>query len=62
MARRSIVLERDVEAGATLTAGDLGFKRPGTGLAPFEADEVIGRRVRRPLQRGAILGREDLEG
>lgn len=62
MARRSIVLERDVEAGATLTAEDLGFKRPGTGIAPFEAGDVVGRRLGRSLQRGAILSREDLDG
>jgi sialic acid synthase SpsE len=60
-ARRSIVLERDVEAGAVLSAEDLGFKRPGTGLAPFELETVVGRRTRRELRRGAILAAEDLE-
>ncbi len=61
-ARRSIVLERAVAAGAPLTAEDLGFKRPGTGIAPSELDRLIGRRAgggRAP--RGTILPTTDLE-
>jgi N,N'-diacetyllegionaminate synthase len=59
-ARRSIVLERDVAAGAALTAADLGFKRPGTGIPPFELDRVLGRIARRDLPRGSLLADEDL--
>ena len=60
-ARRSIVLERDVAAGDSLSADDLGFKRPGTGIAPFELDRVLGRTARRDLRRGSLLAIEDLE-
>jgi N,N'-diacetyllegionaminate synthase len=60
-ARRSIVLERDVPAGVALSAADLGFKRPGTGIAPFELDRVLGRVARRDLRRGSLLAEEDLE-
>jgi len=59
-ARRSIVLERDVSAGAVLTHEDLGFKRPGTGVEPFEEDRVVGMRLRRDRPRGTILSYEDL--
>jgi sialic acid synthase SpsE len=59
-ARRSIVLERDVAAGATLTADDLGFKRPGTGIAPSELASVLGRSLREARPRGSLLTREDL--
>lgn len=59
-ARRSIVLERDVEAGATLTPDDLGFKRPGTGIAPSELAAVLGRRLLRARPRGSLLTFEDL--
>ena len=42
-ARRSIVLERDVRGRrGAIAPDDLGFKRPGTGIAPSEADRVIG--------------------
>jgi sialic acid synthase SpsE len=58
-ARRSIVTERDVEAGAELTLEDLGYKRPGTGIAPARAPELVGRRAARDLPRGTILGESD---
>ena len=61
-ARRSIVLERDVEAGAELSLEDLGFKRPGTGLPPALAPELVGRRMRVSRPRGAVLEAGDLEG
>jgi sialic acid synthase SpsE len=60
-ARRSVVLEHDIAAGQVLSAGDLGFKRPGTGIAPFEADRVVGSRVRADLPRGTVLSAEHLE-
>jgi sialic acid synthase SpsE len=60
-ARRSIVLERDVEAGAVLSADDLGFKRPGSGIPPYEADSVVGRRLREAGRRGLVLSPDLLE-
>jgi N,N'-diacetyllegionaminate synthase len=60
-ARRSVVLERDVAAGEVLCAADLGFKRPGRGIAPFEADRVVGARVRADLPRGTVLTYQALE-
>jgi N,N'-diacetyllegionaminate synthase len=59
-ARRSVVLERDVAAGVPLTAEDLGYKRPGTGIPPYEAGRVIGRALREELPRGRTLTWEDL--
>jgi N,N'-diacetyllegionaminate synthase len=58
-ARRSVVLERDLAAGHPIERADLGFKRPGTGLEPVEADSLIGRKTREDLERGTILT-EDL--
>jgi N,N'-diacetyllegionaminate synthase len=60
-ARRSIVLERDVAAGAALAIDDLGFKRPGTGIPPFELERVLGRAARRDLVRGTMLDEGDLD-
>jgi N,N'-diacetyllegionaminate synthase len=60
-ARRSVVLERDVAAGVPLTTEDLGFKRPGTGLAPGEADALVGRALRADSTRGTVLTAEDLQ-
>ncbi|MBL8991039.1 MAG: N-acetylneuraminate synthase family protein, partial [Phycisphaerae bacterium] len=45
VSRQSIVAARDLPAGHALTRADLTFKRPGTGLAPWELDRVLGRRT-----------------
>lgn len=59
-ARRSIVAERAVTAGTTLASADLGFKRPGSGLPPAAADDLVGRRAARDLERGEILSEQDV--
>jgi N,N'-diacetyllegionaminate synthase len=60
-ARRSIVLERDVATGAQIRLRDLAFKRPGTGLPPFDLDRVVGRRAHRDLAAGTVLGPDDVD-
>jgi N,N'-diacetyllegionaminate synthase len=60
-ARRSIVLDRDVVSGAQIRREDLGFKRPGTGLPPFDLDRVVGRRARRELAAGTVLRLDDID-
>lgn len=59
-ARRSIVSARDLEAGAVLGAADLDYLRPGGGLSPSRAREVIGRTLRRALRRHEQVRLEDL--
>lgn len=59
-ARRSVVLERAVAAGQEIVWDDLGYKRPGSGIAPADAGIVVGRRAGRDLPRGTILDRTDL--
>jgi len=60
-ARRSVVLARAVAAGQELQRHDLGFRRPGTGIPPFEVDRMIGRRARRDLVEGTVLSESDVE-
>ena len=60
-ARRSIVLARSVSAGQHLTADDLTYKRPGTGVSPTHWDEVLHRRVACSLEADHVLQWEDLE-
>lgn len=59
-ARRSIVLARDVAAGQPLTAADLTYKRPGTGVSPLHWDEVLNRRTATALQADHVLQWQDL--
>jgi N-acetylneuraminate synthase len=59
-ARRSIVLLSDVPAGHVLTESDLTYKRPGTGISPMHWDDVVGRRVSRPMAEDEVLRWDDL--
>lgn len=60
-ARRSAVAGRDLPAGTVLALADLDWLRPGGGLSPARSEELVGRRLRRPLARGARLTLEDLD-
>lgn len=48
--RQSITALRPLPAGHVIARGDLTFKRPGTGIPPFELDRVLGRSLARPAE------------
>jgi sialic acid synthase SpsE len=60
--RRAVRLTRDVDAGETLSAGDLEVLRPAPpgALQPYELDGAIGRRVAVPKPAGSALEAGDL--
>lgn len=60
LARRSIVAVADILSGDALTDENLGLRRPGTGLAPYLWDEVVGKRAERDICEGEQLAREDV--
>ena len=55
VARRSLVLTRDVPAGTKLESGMLTTKRPGTGVPPRELQQVLGRSLRQDAHEDDIL-------
>jgi N,N'-diacetyllegionaminate synthase len=59
---RSIVARNALPAGTVLSSEHLALKKPGTGLAPHRIDEVIGRRLSRPVAADQLLSPEDIEG
>lgn len=61
VARRSVVVQADLPAGAILQTAQLACRRPGTGIAPRDLDKLPGRRLRRALTAGAVLQWSDLE-
>ena len=46
---RSLVARADLPAGTVLTRDHLAVKKPGTGLSPERLQEIIGRRLARPV-------------
>jgi N-acetylneuraminate synthase len=57
---KSVVPLRDMAAGEVLGAADLGTRKPGTGIAANRLDEVVGRRLARPVARLTPLVDDDL--
>ena len=55
VARKSLVAARKIPAGAKLSAEMIAIMRPGTGLPPSMADEILGRSVRQEIPQGAVL-------
>ncbi|WP_300454577.1 N-acetylneuraminate synthase [Accumulibacter sp.] len=61
LVRRSVTLAVERKAGDVLAASDLVLLRPGSGIAPAELDEVVGRTLRRDLTAGTTLRWSDLK-
>ena len=60
VARRSVVVARDLPAGHRLASGDLVLKRPASGIAPRELTALPGRVLKRPVAADQALAWDDL--
>ena len=55
LGRRSIIARVDIPRGTKLTGDMLIVKRPGYGIQPKFLDTVIGREVKRDIERDDII-------
>lgn len=60
VSRQSLTAAQALPAGHVLHREDLTIKRPGTGLPPARLERVLGRRLRRAVERDHPLSEEDL--
>ena len=60
--RKSLATSRDLPAGHVFQNADLTAMRPGTGLPPSRAEEVIGRRLKSAAPAGTIIALDMLAG
>lgn len=60
-ARRSIVINKKMNKGATINSDDITLKRPGTGIEPKYYKEIIGKKVNKDLDDDHLLTFNDLE-
>jgi len=58
---KSLVAAVDLPAGTRLQLGHLCLRKPGTGLPPDRLNQILGRKLRRPLAVGTMIIEEDLE-
>lgn len=57
--RLSCVAAEALAAGRCLCAEDIAFRRPGTGMRPALADELMGHVLRHAVPRGHVFGDGD---
>jgi N,N'-diacetyllegionaminate synthase len=55
VARKSLVLTRDLPAGTPIDKSMIAVKRPGTGLPPGMLDQLIGRTLKTNVSSGTLL-------
>jgi len=58
---KKIVAARPLPAGRVLTENDLALKSPGDGLAGYEWDRVVGKKLKRAMAEDEGLALSDLE-
>lgn len=58
--RRSIIAARDLKAGEILTEQDIDFKRPGEGIAPSEANKVLGKKTAHDIEADTMILESDI--
>lgn len=61
IARKSIHAAESLEQGAIITTDKLSFLRPGIGISPMQYKEVLGKKLKHSIEKGAILKWEDFE-
>lgn len=60
--RRSIVADRDLAEGATISQQDITWVRPGGGIPPGSESQVIGKVLIKALNKGEKILLQDLKG
>ncbi len=60
--RRSIVTARDIKAGEVLAEDSIVFRRPGVGLDPSLAPQILGMKVNRDIEFDTMIAMQDLVG
>jgi len=59
--RQSVCIKRDLNPGYRLRRDDLTVKRPGSGIPAAAMEDVIGRKLARPVKANQLLTEPDLE-
>lgn len=61
VARKSIHLKTALTKGETISEENLIALRPGTGISPMKWNEVIGKKINKPLEAYTMLSHDDFE-
>jgi sialic acid synthase SpsE len=58
--RRALCAARDLEPGMMIRRMDLVALRPANGLPPSRLEDIVGRRLARPLDLGQPIREQDV--
>jgi sialic acid synthase len=58
---KKLVASRDFRKGHLLTLEDIAIKSPNDGLPPYELENIIGKKTKRPLKKDENILFKDLE-
>jgi len=58
---KSVVAACDLAEGSILSPEDLALKKPGTGLPPNMLQELVGKKLARPIERNEMIHEDDLQ-
>ncbi len=58
---KSIVPSRDLSKGSVLQASDLSYKKPAKGIPAKDYTQLIGKKIKRDIQKDKFLSWEDIE-
>ena len=59
--RKSIVTKKNLKKGDILREDNITIKRPGVGISPREFNRIIGKKIKRDLQKNSIILWEDIQ-
>jgi len=58
--RRSVAAARRLEGGHKVTLADIMWIRPGTGMAPGRENDIIGHKLKAPMDEGDLFAPDNL--
>ena len=59
--RRSIVSNKYIKKNKVISAEDIDFKRPGTGISPNDYNYVIGKIALKDIEKDCIINQIDIK-
>lgn len=57
--RRSIIINKDLDAGREISLNDLDCKRPGTGIPPSKIYDLVGKTIKNDVKADTLIKKSD---
>lgn len=58
--RRSLIFNKDLEAGSTISYNDIDAKRPGTGIPPEKINDLVGKILKNDVVGDTLIKKSDI--